>query len=162
MTPDSPPPPFAKQLSDLPDAVDRFNYYSWRIRSNYFAQDSVIAPVGDGYESQSNLTMKLHTFIALTPETETSTHYFWSTSHNHFKSSVEDLTNQLTRQVAQAFEEDRAIIEAQQCSLDRKPETEMVAIAADATLLRARRMLDELQVQEASLAGGTAPNGGTR
>ena len=162
MTPDSPPPPFAKQLSQLPSTVDRFNYYSWRIRSNYFAQDSVIAPVGEGYESQSDLTMKLHTFIALTPETENSTHYFWSTSHNHFTSFVEDLTIQLTRQVAQAFEEDRAVIELQQCTLEREPQAEMVAIAADATLLRARRMLDELVLTDARTAEDLVANGATR
>ena len=65
----SAPPPFARQLSQLPDLVDRFNYYSWTIPGNYFAQDSVIAPQGEGYQSSSDLTMKLHTFIALTPET---------------------------------------------------------------------------------------------
>jgi phenylpropionate dioxygenase-like ring-hydroxylating dioxygenase large terminal subunit len=149
----SAPPPFARQLSQLPDLVDRFNYYSWTIPGNYFAQDSVIAPQGDGYESASELTMKLHTFIALTPETEHTSHYFWSTAHNEFTSAVPDVTRQLTVQVAAAFEEDRVIIEAQQRSILQSAGAPMIAIPADATLMRVRRMLDVMLANEASASG---------
>ncbi len=65
--------------------------------------------------------MKLHTFIALTPEDADSTHYFWSTAHNDFASDIPDVTRQLTVQVAGAFEEDRDIIEAQQKSISVSP-----------------------------------------
>jgi vanillate O-demethylase monooxygenase subunit len=146
----SAPPPFARQLSQLPDLVDRFNYYTWTIPGNYFAQDSVIAPVGEGYESSNPLTMQLHTFIALTPETEHSTHYFWSTAHNEFTSAVEDITGQLTVQVAGAFDEDRVIIEAQQRSILQSEGEPMIAIPADATLMRVRRMLDQMLAGENS------------
>ena len=146
------PPPFARQLSQLPDVVDRFNYYVWSIRGNYFAQDSVIGPVGEGYRTESPLAMKLHTFIALTPEDADSTHYFWSTSHNDFASDIPDVTRQLTVQVAGAFEEDRDIIEAQQQSISVSPGEPMIAIAADGTLLRVRRMLDGLLAAEQAQA----------
>ncbi|MGI4812723.1 MAG: Rieske 2Fe-2S domain-containing protein [Janthinobacterium lividum] len=137
-------PAFARQLSQLPDDVDRFNYYVWHIRGNLFVQDSVIAPVGDGYESADPRTMKLHTFIALTPCDQTSTHYFWATARNHFTSSHTDLTRRLTEQVAHAFDEDRQIIEAQQAVLSTRPQAPMIPIAADATLYTVRRMLDSL------------------
>ncbi|MGA2550274.1 MAG: aromatic ring-hydroxylating dioxygenase subunit alpha [Burkholderiaceae bacterium] len=141
-------PPFARQLSRLPETVDRFNYYTWSIPGNYFAQDSVIAPEGDGYESQSPRTMKLHTFIALTPETQTSTHYFWSTAHNEFESDAPDVTRKLTLQVAAAFDEDRIIIEAQQRSILEADGQPMIAIPADATLLRVRRRLADMLAEE--------------
>lgn len=142
------PPPFARQLSKLPDLVDRFNFYVWNIRGNYFVQDSVIAPAGEGYDSQSPLAMKLHTFIALTPADENSSHYFWSTAHNDFKTDIADVTRQLTVMVTAAFEEDRNIIEAQQGAMDASPGAPMIAIAADGTLLRVRRMLDGLITAE--------------
>jgi len=141
-------PAFARELGQLPDTVDRFNYYVWHIRGNLFVQDSVIAPVGEGYESAAPSTMKLHTFIALTPETETTAHYFWATAHNNFSSSVSDLTQKLTAQVEYAFDEDRRIIEAQQQVLRSAPDAPMIAIAADATLLRVRRMLDAMIASE--------------
>lgn len=147
---ESAPPPFARQLSKLPGLVDRFNYYVWNIRGNYFAQDSVIAPPGDGYGSQSPLSMKLHTFIALTPEDENSSHYFWSTAHNDFATDIPDVTRQLTLQVAAAFEEDRDIIEAQQRSIHVSPDAPMIAIAADGTLMRIRRIHDGLVAAEQS------------
>jgi vanillate O-demethylase monooxygenase subunit len=143
------PPPFARLLSKLPDTVDRFNFYTWTIPGNYFAQDSAIAPVGDGYESASPLTMRLHTFIALTPETKTSSHYFWSTAHNDFMSGITDVTHQLAVQVAGAFEEDRVIIEAQQQSIDASHGQPMIGIPADGTLLRVRRMLAAMVEAEA-------------
>lgn len=142
------PPPFARLLTKLPDMVDRFNFYVWRIRGNYFAQDSVIAPSGEAYDTQSPLAMKLHTFIGVTPESERTSHYFWSTAHNAFATDVEDVTRQLTAQVEKAFEEDRAIIEAQQRSMDSAPGVTMVAIAADGTLLRVRRTLEGMLAAE--------------
>lgn len=150
---DGAPPPFARQLSRLPDRVDRFNYYIWNIRGNYFAQDSVIATAGEGYETTSPLAMKLHTFIALTPADAHSTHYFWSTAHNDFESGIPDVTRQLTLQVAAAFEEDRDIIEAQQRSIEASPGVPMIAIAADGTLLRVRRVLDGLLAAERAAPG---------
>jgi vanillate O-demethylase monooxygenase subunit len=148
----SAPPPFARQLSQLPDTVDRFNYYTWTIPGNYFAQDSVIAPVGEGYESKSPLTMQLHTFIALTPETEHSSHYFWSTAHNEFTSGVGDVTRQLTVQVSKAFDEDRIIIESQQRSILESEGAPMIAIPADSTLMRVRRMTDQMVAAESAPA----------
>lgn len=146
----SAPPAFACQLSRLPERVDRFNYYVWHVRGNLFVQDSVIAPVGDGYDSEDPVTIKLHTFIALTPSDETTTHYFWATAHNSFPSTVDNLTQELTQQVANAFDEDREIIEAQQTVISATPDAPMVAIAADGTLLKVRRMLDALVATEQS------------
>jgi len=144
----SAPPAFARQLGQLPETVDRFNYYVWHIRGNLFVQDSVIAPVGDGYGSEDPTTIKLHTFIALTPCDETTTHYFWATAHNDFTSTADDLTQKLTQQVTNAFEEDREIIEAQQAVISATPRAPMIAIAADSTLLKVRRMLDGLLAAE--------------
>ncbi|MFM0099058.1 aromatic ring-hydroxylating dioxygenase subunit alpha [Paraburkholderia nemoris] len=141
-------PSFARELGDLPETVDRFNYYVWRIRGNLFVQDSVIAPVGEGYDSSAPTTVKLHTFIAVTPETENTAHYFWATAHNNFQTSVADLTGKLTAQVENAFDEDRQIIEAQQKVIVGAPDAPMIAIAADGTLLRIRRMLDALIANE--------------
>ncbi|HDR9486430.1 TPA: aromatic ring-hydroxylating dioxygenase subunit alpha [Burkholderia aenigmatica] len=147
-------PTFARELGQLPEIVDRFNYYVWHIRGNLFVQDSVIAPVGEGYGSSGPSTIKVHTFIALTPETENTAHYFWSTAHNNFASKVSDLTGQLAAQVESAFDEDRQIIEAQQKVLTDAPDSPMIAIAADGTLLKVRRMLDAMIANE---QGGTLP-----
>lgn len=146
----SAPPAFARELGKLPETIDRFNYYVWHIRGNLFVQDSVMAPVGGGYGSEDPVAMKLHTFIALTPCDETTTHYFWATAHNSFASNVHDVTSKLKEQVAIAFNEDREIIEAQQTVISARPDAPMIAIAADATLLKVRRILDALLAAERS------------
>jgi len=150
----SSPPAFVRALSNVPDVVDRFNYYDWHIRGNLFVQNSVIAPVETGYDSDDPTAIKLHTFIALTPVDENNTHYFWSTAHNDFASEVPDLTRRLTERVADAFEEDRAIIEAQQRVVSNAPDVPFMAIAADGTLLRIRRMLDAMIGREKAAEDG--------
>lgn len=146
----SPAPSFARKLSKLPELVDRFQTYTWNIKGNYFAQDSVIARVGEGPTTESADSMRLHTAIALTPESETSAHYFWSTAHNDFNPDIPDLTSVLTKQVASAFEEDRSIIEAQQHVISNSTEVDMIGIPADGALMHVRREFDKLVAAEMS------------
>jgi phenylpropionate dioxygenase-like ring-hydroxylating dioxygenase large terminal subunit len=149
-------PPFARKLSKLPEIVDRFQTYTWNIKGNYFVQDSVIANVGEGLETKSEIAMRLHTTIALTPETEHSTHYFWSTAHTDFHPELEGITKVLTDQVASAFEEDRNMIDAQQKVIDEASDTGMVAIPSDAALMQARWMLRNLLKEEAQQYGAAS------
>lgn len=152
ITENGPTAPFAKSLSKLPDVTDRFQVYTWSIKGCYFAQDSVIAPPGEGMTTLNPLALKLHTMIALTPETETTCHYFWSTAHNDFNPELEGLTERLITQVGSAFEEDRNIIEAQQEVINETSSEGMVSIAADAALAQVRWMLDKLLEEEKSEA----------
>jgi phenylpropionate dioxygenase-like ring-hydroxylating dioxygenase large terminal subunit len=86
---------------------------------------------------------------ALTPESESATHYFWSQPRN-FKVDDKALTETLATAATAAFGEDRAMIEAQQEVIKGSPDTKMIAITADAALIRVRRMIDEaLAAQDA-------------
>ena len=145
-----PLPPFARALSRLPEVTDRFQDYTWQIRGNFFAQDSVIAPAGEGRSTENPQAIRLRTMIAVTPETERTCHYFWSSARNDFNPAIEDLSAQVATHVGKAFEEDRAIIEAQQRVIDTEPEAAMAAIQADTALLQVRWMLDKLLAAEAA------------
>lgn len=151
---DSPAPPFARKLTTLPEMVDRFQTYTWNVKSNYFVQDSVIASVGEGIDTASKNAMRVHTTIALTPETEHTTHYFWSAAHSDFNPALEGITRLLTEQVEAAFEEYRMMIEAQQRTISASSEEGMVAIPGDAALMQARWMLRNLIRQETAGLGG--------
>ena len=149
--------PFARALSTLPDVTDRCQMYTWHLRGCYFSQDSVTCLPGEGVDTVNPRAMKLHTMIALTPETDTTTHYFWSTSHNDFNPAIEDLTARLLVQVGTAFDEDRCIIEAQQRVIDEHPESRMLSIRADTALTQVRRMLDKLLQEEAEESARSIP-----
>lgn len=144
-------PPNYVKLSRLPERVDRELSHTWHVRGNVFVQNSWVAPADTGgVDSLAPETVRKRTFIMLTPETATSSHYFWSSAHNNYLSDVPRLTEVQNRKLAEAFEEDRAIIEAQQRLLIEEPDTQMQPIASDACLYDVRRIVERILAQEAS------------
>jgi phenylpropionate dioxygenase-like ring-hydroxylating dioxygenase large terminal subunit len=145
-TPNTPVPPAAKGAEGLPDIVDRFQVYTWRIKGNIFVQDSILAPAGEGPETQNPHAIRTHTVIALTPKTDTSTHYFWSVTRAN--AMAPERRSKLWDIITAAFEEDRAMIEAQQRVILQTTGVPMAVIPADGALTQVRRMLDKLLVEE--------------
>ena len=88
-------------------------------------------------------------FHLLTPETETSTHYFWAFSRN-FSLDDTGLSEAVMAGTYSTFEEDRAMLEKQQETLTRFPELNVpnVAIRVDAAPMQSRRMLQEFIEKE--------------
>ncbi len=150
ITRNTPIAPFARVLSLLPEVTDRYQVYTWNIKGCYFAQDSVITAAGDGPETTDPRALRLHAMIALTPETEDTCHYFWSSAHSDFNPGLDGVTEKLIAHTAKAFQEDRDMIEAQQRVIKESPGAAMVAIPADAALMQVRWMLDKLLAEEAA------------
>jgi phenylpropionate dioxygenase-like ring-hydroxylating dioxygenase large terminal subunit len=86
----------------------------------------------------------------ITPETESSTHYFWATCRN-FDLEDKELTEKFRIGASHAFEmEDKPVLEAQQVALGA---TDMMSLKPvflinDAGSVRARRVIDNLLSQE--------------
>ena len=77
-----------------------------------------------------------------TPETDKTTHYFWSGAHTcePVEPRQSDTREQLLKNLSVTFAEDKVVVEAQQESLDRL-EAPLVMIASDAGLVHARRLV---------------------
>ena len=86
---------------------------------------------------------------ALTPETDTTTHYFFMQAHK-FRLDDATITESIYQSLCTAFEEDRRIIEAQQQMILRTPPAPMQAIAADAALSQYRWLLQRMCEAEAA------------
>ena len=82
----------------------------------------------------------------ITPETETSCHYFWSNACN-LKPVTEERTELHFRQVLKAFQQDWEVLELQQSNWDDRP---IVATNADAGLIAARALIDKFIAAEAA------------
>jgi len=93
--------------------------------------------------------LHFHSCQALTPETETSTHYFFMQAHK-FRLDDATITESIYQSLCTAFEEDRRIIEAQQQMILRTPPAPMQAIAADAALSQYRWLLQRMCEAEAA------------
>jgi len=88
----------------------------------------------------SGALMNRHTLHVITPETETTSHYFWTNAN---ETSVDARQQKLIyEQSVTAFNEDLVILEAQQARWNEAIPT--IDLTADAGALQARRVLDSL------------------
>ena len=93
---------------------------------------------------------------AMTPETETTTHYFWGQAHD-FHPQDKDVTERVFAQIKTAFLEDVAVFSAQQKLIELDPAAPTVDINADSGGIQARRIVDRLYKEEqAARATATA------
>jgi hypothetical protein len=104
-------------------------------------------PMEDAPDDLSN-AVRLHSCQTLTPETESTTHYFFQQSHPADQGDA-TVTEGIYQSLIQAFNEDRDMITAQHRSILRRPDAPMLPLAMDAALVRFRRLLEQLVAQEA-------------
>jgi len=145
--------PYLKGLAKFDGPVDRWQIYDFRLAGNILSMDFGTAPAGMGAleGARPPEALVFHTVQALTPETETSTHYFWAAA-NGFALDDPSVTVEINRQTQIAFAEDHAIIQAQAAVVAEHPHERMIAIAADAAVNQGRAMLARLLQAEADTA----------
>ena len=110
--------------------------------------DVGVAPTGTGApEGNRSKGVPGCNLNAITPETETTTWYFWAFSRS-FQRDDAELTTKLAARVAQIFEEDRFAVEAVQEVMNRHPGRPFVSLRIDAGGIAARRIVDKLVTAE--------------
>ena len=142
----APSPTFARALGTGAN-VDRWLLWEFTPPS-LCAFDIGCAPAGSGAErGDRSRGVTLHTAHFMTPETETTCHYFWSVGRNYRIDSTE-VTDALHAEFSRIFSEDVEIVEAQQRSLDRGP-GRRIDVAADAPVVQARNLIEKMIAKEA-------------
>lgn len=136
-------PPFWRDALRQEGAVDR-----WQI-CHFLAPSSVIIDVGvapvAAQATPEHHDQGVRGFVidALTPETQTSSHYFWGMARN-FEIDDAGFTARFKRQQGGVFAEDVVILEAQQRSILRNPGLKLKAFGIDSGGVQARRVIDRL------------------
>ena len=90
----------------------------------------------------------------ITPQTATSTFHFWAFARD-FKLDDASMTQYLGDAVMTTFNEDKALIDAQQRNVDARPDQRMLDNNADAGVVMTRRIVERLLAEEASRSAGT-------
>jgi phenylpropionate dioxygenase-like ring-hydroxylating dioxygenase large terminal subunit len=142
------PPPTYVRAVGFQDRIDRVQMFEF-IAPGAILQFSGADEAGayaNGVPDNSKLQFRL--FHGLTPETETTCFYFWSTA-NGFRPNDPAATEWLFNEIAGAFNEDRTVVEAQQARLAELGEAALVDIATDGARLHMRRTVDRLMAEEA-------------
>jgi len=136
-------PPFWRDALKKDGPVDR-----WQI-CHFLAPSSVLIDVGVAPVA-AGATLEHHDqgvrgFVidALTPQSETSSHYFWGMARN-FDVDDPGFTARFKRQQGGVFAEDLVILEAQQRSMLLNPELKLKAFGIDSGGVHARRIIERL------------------
>ena len=152
------PPPTYVKAAGFTGRVDRWQEFEY-VAPSSILQWTGAADAGTGAsDGKRDGGFQFRLFHGLTPETETSCFYFWSAA-NGYRQNEPEATEQLFREIAPTFLEDKEMVEAQQARLDEFGETGLVDIASDANRVHMRRTLEQLIAIEQS--GAARPPGRT-
>ncbi|MGB0577358.1 MAG: Rieske 2Fe-2S domain-containing protein [Alphaproteobacteria bacterium] len=138
---DRPAPPMFQALGNFEGTVDR-----WQIVETFspcltqIRAGACDAGSCNPEQGEPDTGMHIRSLNAPTPETETSTFYFFGHARD-FALGDEKVSADLFKMVSQTFDEDVKILEAQQKMLDAEPDRELVDINVDAPGIAARRMV---------------------
>lgn len=83
-------------------------------------------------------------FHGVTPETDTTSHYFWTMATNP-EHDPEAVTAKVLHQTRLTFDEDKVVIEAQYQNMCRFGTRPMIDIHVDVGANRARRIIERLR-----------------
>lgn len=149
----TPPPIFQKAGRFAPDdRIDRWQIIEFTPPA-FVRLDVGGALAGTGApEGDRSQGFTMRNLNAITPETETTTHYFWAQAHD-FRIDEPWITDMLYQNVHTAFLEDLEIIGLQQANVNTRPDAVRVDINHDGGGLQARRIIEALAAEEHAKAG---------
>ncbi|MEP7302926.1 MAG: aromatic ring-hydroxylating dioxygenase subunit alpha [Caldimonas sp.] len=149
-------PPYYRAVRQLPGKLDRWFVYDF-VLPGTLLMHSGGRPVGDA-EGDMSRAVRLHSCQTVTPETDTSTHYFFQQARR-VEEGDHSIAEALYRSLLVAFEEDRAMITAQSQAIEADPEAPMMLLAMDAAVVRFRKLVAETIAAEraASASSVAAP-----
>ncbi|MGF6917062.1 Rieske 2Fe-2S domain-containing protein [Paraburkholderia sp. 40] len=134
-------PPAYRIISSFEGPVDRWQITRCNPGVVMIHTGAVPADSDPGDLEHGRSGYRGHSFQAITPETETTSHYFWSVGIDRKNTSGELLDAKIAS-TSETFEEDRAVIEMQWQRQSEVPRA-YVDIASDSPSLAVRRILSE-------------------
>ena len=149
------PPPFwrmqlgwklGKAPAEVPK-VDRWQIIHFEAPST-IAIDVGVAPHGTGApEGDRSAGVNGYVLNTMTPETETTCHYFWAFVRN-YKLEDQRYTTIIRDGVTGVFGEDEVVLAAQQRGVDDHPDKQFYNLNVDGGAMWARRLIDKMLADE--------------
>ena len=132
-----------QQFGNYESNIDRWQVSEY-LPPSYFRINNGAAAVNTGArEGKGEKRWDFWVSHGITPESETSTHYFWALAHRTWTNNQDDI-EEFHRQCHHVVGEDLAVFEAQQACIDLDPGAPTLDIRYDAGPMMARRIINEL------------------
>lgn len=145
--PNVPPPGYYKKIRTIKGNLDRWFIYDF-VLPGTLLMASGGRPTGDAVDDLSN-AVQLHSCQTLTPESETSTHYFFQQAY-HADKAEDSIVQGIFDSLIVAFNEDRDMISAQARTIAKNPGAPMQPLVMDAALMQFRRLVADTLAAEQS------------
>jgi phenylpropionate dioxygenase-like ring-hydroxylating dioxygenase large terminal subunit len=147
---DQPAPPSFVKVGGFTGNVDRWQIIDYTPPS-FIKLDVGATPTGSGAPEGKRVGgIEMRNLNAMTPETETTTHYFWGQAHN-FEPDSAEMTEKVFQQIKTAFLQDVEVFTAQQSNIELDPNAPTIDINADSGGIQARRIVDRLWKEEQAM-----------
>jgi vanillate O-demethylase monooxygenase subunit len=146
------PPPFWKmqlewKLGEPAGRVDRWQIIHFEAPST-IAIDVGVAPAGSGApEGDRSQGVNGYVLNTMTPETESSCHYFWAFVRNYALGD-QRITTLIREGVSGVFGEDEAVLAEQQRGVEDNPDKQFYNLNIDGGAMWARRLIDKMIAEE--------------
>ncbi|HDS1680221.1 TPA: aromatic ring-hydroxylating dioxygenase subunit alpha [Pseudomonas putida] len=145
-------PPFwrmALRGNNLPDdqPVDRWQICRFTPPSHVLIEVGVALAGKGGYDAAPEHKASSIVVDFITPETETSIHYFWGMARS-FNPQDQALTASIREGQGKIFSEDLDMLEQQQANLLANPQRNLLKLNIDAGGVQSRKVLERLLAEE--------------
>ena len=137
------PVPIMKTYGKFAGLIDRWQYYHLYLPSNSYVDFGAMDTGGARTEEAKDRAFRSFTFNLLTPETATTTQYFWLHLRNYAVGDAE-VDADIARLYKLTFEEDRDILAAIQEQQNLTGVREYVKLSIDQAPQRARLMIQRM------------------
>jgi hypothetical protein len=144
--PNTAPPLTYTSVWPFKGLVDRWQEVEFHVSHLLIWTGATDAGAGNADSPELN-GFHIRGFHGVTPETDTTTHYFWTVATNPHPERA-DAVKVLVEQTASTFNEDKVVIEAQWRNQHRFPGHAQVDIHIDAGPNRARRIVAALTAND--------------
>lgn len=149
-------PPFWKanlRLKGLPDdqLVDRWQICHFNPPSHIMIEVGVALAGKGGHEAPEEFKAASWVVDFITPETDTSIHYFWGMARK-FRVDDQSVTDQIRVGQGKVFAEDQDMLELQQRNLLAWPDRKLLLLNIDGGGVQARKIIEARLAAEAGLA----------
>jgi vanillate O-demethylase monooxygenase subunit len=139
---DSEPPPTYVEAWPFAGNIDRWQEIEFRVSHFLIWTGGMDAGTGD-LNDPARAGFHMRGFHGITPETESTSFYFWTISSNRNPERPE-IAEKIHHATAMTFDEDRVVIEAQYANFSRFERANFMGVHVDGPLNRARRIITRL------------------
>ncbi len=144
-------PPFYKRTTGFTGRINRWHTTNFTPPGFHVIENGSMP--ADAPDRSHALERKVLNLI--TPETQTSSHYFWGIVRQ-FALDDRELTEYIREGIRRTFDQDKAILEAQQRAIGPDPDQVSfpVSIRVDAGPMQGRKLLQAMIAREAAASAG--------